>query len=127
MSDPFFIFTKYDTTILKRLSRDDNISIAKANKGCCIVLLNKAYYHQKLFNIINELVKCEEIHVEEKKLLIELEDKINKTLRSLKAEGNISEAFNNYCYLSGSQLGNSNSLLKVHKNKYPVTSNRCGI
>ena len=42
MNDLCFISTKSDFIILKLLSRDRNIFIAKSDKECGAVLLNKA-------------------------------------------------------------------------------------
>ena len=55
-----------------------------------------------------------------KKTLIKLKDKLNNSLRSLKTKSNISDAFYNSCYSSGSQVGNLYDLPKVHKNNCPV-------
>ena len=77
MNDLFSIFTKSDFIILKKLSKDKNIYITKPDKGCGVVLLNRADYHQKVYDIINDHDKFEEVHIEERKLLIKLEDKLN--------------------------------------------------
>ena len=85
------LFINSDFTILKKLSKDGNICIIKPDKGCSVLLLNKANYHQKAYDIINDRDKFEEIHGEERKLLIKLKDKQNNALRSLKAKRNITE------------------------------------
>ena len=77
---------------------DRNIYITKPDKGCVVVLLNKSDYNKKVYDIINNAENFEEIHIERKKLLIQLKDKLNSALRSLKAKGNITESFYNYCY-----------------------------
>ena len=110
----FFTLTISDFTILKRLSRYRNIYTTKKYKGCGVVLLNKTDYHQKVMDIINDSDKFEEIHVEEKKRLIKLEDKLYNALISLKAKGDITESLYNEWYSSESQLGNLYDLLKVH-------------
>ena len=118
----YSIFTKFDFTILRKLSRDRNIHITKSDKGCAVELLNKADYHQNADDIITDPDKFEESHIEEKKLLMKLEDKLYNVLKSLKAKGNITESFYNECYSSESQLGNLCGLPKVHNNNCLVRS-----
>ena len=69
MNDFFSIFTKSDLSILKRLSSDKNLYITKPDKGCGVVLLNTVDYEQKVYDIINDSEKIEEIHAEEKNYL----------------------------------------------------------
>ena len=76
--------------------------------------------NKKFMMLLMIQTKFEEIHAEEEKLLINLEDKLNNALRSLKTKGNISESFYNSWYSSGSQLGNIYGLPKGHKKNYPV-------
>ena len=78
------IFTKSDFITLKKLSEDKTIYVTKPDKGCGVVILNSADYEQKVYDVINDSDKFEEIHIDEKKLLIKLEDKLNNALRSLK-------------------------------------------
>ena len=75
-----------------------NNYIRKPDKGCGVVLLKKADYNKKVYGIINDSEKFEEIHLEEKKLLIKLEDKLNSAFRSLKTKENIIESFYNDSY-----------------------------
>ena len=114
------IFTNSDFRTLKKLSQDKSIYVTKPDKGCGVVILNRRDYEQKVYSVINDPDKFEEIHVDEKKLLIKLEDKLNNTLRSLKTKGNITESFYNECFTSGSQLGKLYGLPKVHKSNCPV-------
>ena len=58
--------------------------ITKPDKGCGVVILNRADYEQRVYDVINDPDKFEEIHIDEKKLLIKLEDKLNNALRSQK-------------------------------------------
>ena len=109
------IFTNSDFRTLKKLSQDKSIYVTKPDKGCGVVILNRGDYEQKVYSVINDPDKFEEIHLDEKKLLIKLEDKLNNTLRSLKTKGNITESFYNECFTSGSQLGKLYGLPKVHK------------
>ena len=66
MNDLFSIFTKSDFSILKSLSRDKNLYITKPDEGCGVVLLNREDYQQKVYNIINNSEKFEEIYEQEK-------------------------------------------------------------
>ena len=75
---------------------------------------------QKVYSVINDPDKFEEIRVDEKKLLIKLEDKLHNTLRSPKIKGNITESFYSECFTSVSQLGKLYDLPKLHKSKCPV-------
>ena len=97
------------------MSEDKTIYVFKPDKGCGVVILNRGDYKQKVYDVINDADKFEEIYIDEKKLLIKLEDKLNNALRYLKTKGNISESFYNESYTSGSQLGNLYGLPKVHK------------
>ena len=80
------IFTNSDFRALKKLSPDKSIYVTKLDKGCGVVILNRGDYEQKVYSVINDPDKFEEIHLDEKKLLIKLEDKLNNTLRSLKTK-----------------------------------------
>ena len=114
------VFAKSDFKILKNIASDPTIHITKPDKGCGVVIMNKENYVSKVYDIINDQTKFNKSHVEEKKLITKLEDKLNNALRTLRTKRCISEEFYRECYASGSQLGYMYGLPKVHKSDCPV-------
>jgi hypothetical protein len=114
------VFSKNDFTIIRRLREDTSIYITRPDKGTGVVLLNTTDYINKVKNIIDDRTKFELVGIEEKKLVIKLEDKLNNAMRSLKAKGVISNEFYNSVHSSGSQLGKLYGLPKTHKDGCPV-------
>ena len=58
--------------------------------------------------------------MEEQKLIMKLEDKLNNVLRSYKKDGRITVNFYNSCFASGTNLGVLFGLPKVHKTNCPM-------
>ena len=77
-------------------------------------------YVAKVHEIITDQTKFTKTQIDEKKLVIKLEDKLNNTLRSLKSKHCISDDFYRDCFASGSQLGYMYGLPKVHKPDCPI-------
>ena len=63
---PHSIFTNSDFRTLKKLSEDETIYVTKPEKGCGVVILNRGDYEQKVYNVINDPDKFEEIDIDGK-------------------------------------------------------------
>ena len=115
------VFSKKQFSILKELSHDKSIYISKPDKGNSIVVLNKQDYIAKVNRILSDKTKFQVIdNVEEQKLIMKLEDKLNHVLRGYKKDGRITADFYNSCFASGTNLGVLYGLPKVHKTNCPI-------
>ena len=115
------VFSKKQFSILKEVSHDKSIYIRKPDKGNGIVFLNKQDYIAKVNRILSDRTKFQVIeNVEEQKLIIKLEDKLNHILRNYKKDGRITADFYNSCFASGTNLGVFYGLPKVHKINCPI-------
>ena len=82
--------------------------------------MNKTDYVLKMNNILNYHTKFSCIDLDEKKLLLKLEDKINNFLRPLKNAGGMLESLYKSCYASSTRLGSLYGLPKIHKPGLPM-------
>ena len=114
------VFKKSHFTSLKGLANDKSIYITRPDKGQGVVILNSEDYISKLTDILNDTSKFNKIRTDERKLIIQLEDRLNNQLRILKSNNTIPTEFYNEAYSSGSQLGSLYGLPKVHKNDCPM-------
>jgi hypothetical protein len=114
------MFSRNDAFVLKNLASDRSIYVTRPDKGNGVVILNHNDYITKVHDIIHDCSKFHKIDIEENKLVVKLEDKLNNVLRSLKSSGSITENFYNNCRISGSRLGGLYGLPKVHKHNCPV-------
>ena len=48
------------------MSEDKSIYVTKSDKSCGVVILNSGDYEQKVYSVINDTDKLEEIHIDEK-------------------------------------------------------------
>ena len=116
--NPFF--QKKDFSILKTLSKNNNIYVTRPDKSKGVVIMNRNDYCDKMLDILNDDTKFTTVDKPEKKLIIQLEDKFNETLRKYKNNGIIDKFFYEYCKTSGTVLGSLYGLPKTHKVNYPL-------
>ena len=83
--------SKEEIEALKNLSKDQNIVIMKPDKGNGTVILNKQDYINKTNEIVSDNAKFKQIDADVFKLVIQLEDKINRFLSKMKKERVITE------------------------------------
>ena len=115
------IFSKQDFLDLNNLAKDDTIHVTKPDKGRGVVILDKEDYIQKVNTILNDPTKFEkQQYIDKQKLIIKLEDKVNRYLRTLKKQGTITEEFYDNTFTSGAALGTLYGLPKIHKQNVPV-------
>lgn len=114
------LFKKSDVFTLKKLASDPNIYVTRPDKGCGVVLLNRTDYIDKVNSVLNDVTKFDRINIDEKKIVIKLEDRLNNVLRSYKSKKCITSTFYDKCYSSGSQLGVLYGLPKIHKENCPI-------
>ena len=83
--------------------------------------MNRQDYVNKMYDILRDSTKFEELkHEDPFTLTIKLEDKINRTVRSLKDKNIISNEEATFLMVSGSSLGVLYGLPKVHKDNVPT-------
>ena len=105
---------------LKNLSNDPNIVILKPDKGNGTVIMNKSDYINKVNDIIGDDSKFKIETSNPFKLILRLEDKIHRFLRTLKNFGVINDQCSRSLSPTGSKPGILYGLPKVHKQGYPV-------
>ena len=96
------VFKKTDIDLLNNLKSDPNIVITKPDKGKWIVILDKATFETKVDNILNDSNTFKLINGDLFNLIIKLEDKFNRILRSIK--NNIGENLHKSLYASGTVM-----------------------
>ena len=112
------VFKKEDINVLKELGADDSIVIVRPDKGKGVVIMDKTDYVGKMGRILSDKTKFKEIKGDMFDIIVKLEDKLNRMLRSIKDKiGSIT--FNNL-YASGSVPGIMYGLPKVHKVGIPL-------
>ena len=85
---------KAEIFALKTLSRNKGVIIQKSDKGNSIVLINKSYYIDKMYNILSDSKQFVKSFVVDDKHLhftIGIEKKLTELLKELKASETISE------------------------------------
>ena len=124
------IFSKEDVTLLKEWATDTSIIVTKPDKGRGVVILDKGEYVQKMSTILADTSKfrlvCDSldrpslqpgsIH----KLMLQVEDKVNRLLEKMKKLGMISKELYSDLFVSGTVPGILYCLLKVHKLFVPL-------
>ncbi len=113
---------KAELDALKELSKVENLVIQKADKGNCVVLLDRPDYDAKMADILNDTSKFQLLSVapgKELNHILAQERKLIKTLNILKKN-----KFDRNLYSklapSGSQPGRMYGLGKVHKPGCPM-------
>ena len=112
--------TREEYSALKALSKDPSIVIMKPDKGNGVVLLNKDNYISKVLDILNDHTKFERILDDPLLTTLNKEEKVNRLLRKLKAEGVIDDALYTRLFATGSRPGILYGLPKVHKEGCPI-------
>ena len=111
------VFSKNDISVLNGLARDHSIIITRADKKRATVILNRTEYISKLFAILSDKSKFILITEDSYKVLLSLEEKLNRILRSIK------EKLGPTVYdtiISVSIPGKMFGLIKIHKPGYPI-------
>ena len=115
------IFTKNDVNILKNLSKDNSITICRPDKGRGVVILNKSDYSNKMYDILNDKTKFQEIQNTDPLLYtLRAEDKINNKIRIFKKLKIIDDDLSSTLTVSGTSPGILYGLPKIHKTGVPM-------
>ena len=104
--------------ILDSLKKDSNLIITRPDKGKGIVLLNKSDYIAKTKEILDDTSKFRKLDGDWFKIILKLEDKLNRLLRCIKSK--LPESCFNFLSASGSLPGILYGLPKIHKQNCPV-------
>ena len=111
---------KDEFNALVDLSRDHSIVIMKPDKSNVVVILDRVDYKNKVYEILNDFTKFERVQDDVLLTILNKEEKVNRYLRKLKAEGVIDDSTYSNLYASGSRPGILYGLPKVHKNGCPI-------
>ena len=116
----FHTYLKSDFRILNELKKDPSVVFCKPDKGQGIVILDKHDYLKKFNNILDDESKFKKIVTDPLRLTLNLEEKINRTLRKLLKNKIISEEIYKELFSSGSAPGILYGLPKIHKDGHPI-------
>ena len=109
---------KINVDILDSLKKDSKLVITRPDKGKGIVLLNKSDYIAKTKEILDDTSKFKKLDGDWFKIILKLEDKLNRLLRSIKSK--LPESCFDFLFASGSLPGILYGLPKIHKQNCPV-------
>ena len=104
--------------VLAQLKKDKNLIITKPDKGRGVVILNKVDYVHKTNEILNDETKFKKVNGDCFKIILKLEDKLNRLLRSIKNK--LPDNIFDYLFASGSLPGVLYGLPKIHKVDCPI-------
>src|SRR5690606_9946505 len=94
-----------------------SIVITKSDKGRATVIMDRADYHQKCVDLLNDKATYKEIKQDPTK---SLEKKVNNYVLQLKKKEAITQSTWRYLHATGSQIPRFYGLPKVHKNSVPL-------
>ena len=109
---------KLNLDLLEELRQDKDIIVTSPDKGRGVVLLNKTDYVRKTKEILDDETKFKKIDGDWFKIILKLEDKLNRLLRSIKDK--LPENSFDYLFASGSLPGILYGLPKIHKDNCPI-------
>ena len=115
-SHPFI--TGSDVQTIKNLANNQNLVVCPPDKGRGVVLLDRNTYISKVTTLLNDPTKFRLSDFDPSNLIVKLEDKLNRTLRSLKDQLGIT-LYNNL-FASGSSISTLYGSPKIHKRDCPV-------
>ena len=114
------IFSRSDVRLLKEFASDPTIVVTKPDKGKGVVVLDKVKYVEKVESILSDRSKFTVVTEPLHKILLQLEDKVNRLLNKLKKDSIITDQLYNSLHVSGSTPGILYGLPKIHKTNVPL-------
>ena len=113
------IFSRSDVKLLKDFASDTSIIVTRPDKGKGVVILDREHYVEKVTHLLSDRSKFCLIKDPLHKLLLSVEDKVNRLLTKLKKSYTISGTTYNELHASGSTPGILYGLPKIHKPNVP--------
>lgn len=113
------IFSRSDVKLLKEFASDSSIVVTKPDKGKGVVIVDRQEYVDKVQSLLLDRSKFSVITEPLHKVLLRLEDKVNRLLAKLKKDSIITDRTYNDLHVSGSQPGILYGLPKIHKPNLP--------
>ena len=109
--------SKSEFNALKKLSNNNDLIVQKADKGNCVVIINKDAYLQSINNILADRTKFEPITFRKDDLnhLLDMEKKVRLLLNEMREDDKITQFEYNSLLPIGSRPGILYGLPKVHK------------
>ena len=105
---------------LTQFSADPSIIVTKPDKGKGIVIMNRADYVQKMGTILADVTKFVKNHADIFTATIQLEDKVNRFISTLRKNNIISDDTSKLLRATGSKPGIMYGAPKVHKKNIPL-------
>ena len=109
---------KINVDILDSLKKDSNLVVTRPDKGKGIVVLNKSDYIAKTKEILDDTSKFKKLNGDWFKIILKLEDKLNRLLRGIRNK--LPESCFDFLFASGSLPGVLYGLPKIHKQNCPI-------
>ena len=124
------VFSKADIASLKEWATDKSIIVTRPDKGRGVVILDRSKYVEKMLSILADKTKFRLVsdsvdkpplhHGSLHKLMLQVEDKVNRLLDKMKKLSMISKELYSDLFVSGSVPGILYGLPKVHKLLVPL-------
>lgn len=109
--------TYHEKQAIKRLKNDNNITIAKADKGNITVVLNKSDYEQKIKEHLDNEIVYEKLDQDTTK---QIQQKLNNFLMKLKKKKSITQQEYEKLYSNTCIAPVFYALIKTHKENFPI-------
>ena len=115
------VLKKEDIEILRKLGKNENIHLTRPDKGRGIVLLDRVDYVNKMEILLsNHLIFENRPHDNPIHTILKVEDRVNRLLKKMKENANITENEYKQLYATGSSPNILYGLPKTHKQNYPM-------
>lgn len=114
------IFSRMDVKLLREYASDSTIVVTRPDKGKGVVILDRSSYVDKIKTILSDRSKFCTVTEPLHKVLLRVEDKVNRVLAKLKKSGILSEKAYNDLHVSGTNPGILYGLPKIHKLLIPL-------
>jgi hypothetical protein len=109
--------TREELSAIQRLKKDSNIVIMKADKGNCVVVLNKSDYDTKMSDLLSDPDTYKKLKKDPSKLT---ERRMNAKLLLLKRNGKFSDSTYYNLRSTDAVTPRIYGLIKVHKENFPL-------
>ena len=114
------VFSKADVKRLRDFAADSSLVVTKPDKGKGVVVLDRDEYVRKVSDVLSDQSKFCIIKEPIRKVLRQVEDKVNRLLTKLKISLIISDETYKSLHVSGSTPGILYGLPKIHKPNVPL-------
>ena len=109
--------TNEEKKAMKELRKDENIVILPADKGKCIVVMDRTEYIRKMEEKLKDETTYKQIYEDP---TYKIRDKLTTQLQTIKEENEITESEYKYLKPKNTQIPRMYGQPKIHKTGYPL-------